>query len=101
MDPAGRVLQWRLLVPVAPGVRPVPLCHALLNRGAAAPRCLSWRGCAGSGLWELPWLAAVSAGRFRLTAGLADSPNRFVTPGVIHPATTHLPTQHRMDPIAL
>lgn len=101
MDPAGRVLQWRLLVPTAPGVRPVPLCHALLNRGTAAPRCLSWCGCAGSGLWEPWWLAAVSAGRFRLAVGLADSPNRFMTPGVTHPAASHLPTLCRMDPTSL
>lgn len=29
---------------------PVPLCCALLNRGTAAPRCLSWCGCRGQAL---------------------------------------------------
>lgn len=32
-----------------PSVCPVPLCHALLNRGTAAPRCLSCCGCVGTG----------------------------------------------------
>lgn len=32
-----------------PSVCPVPLCCALLNRGTAAPRCLSWCACVGTG----------------------------------------------------
>lgn len=95
---SGDFLSPQLLTP---GERPVPLCHALLNRGTAAPRCSSWRGCAGSGLWELRWPTAVSAGRFRLAAGLANSPKSFVTPEVPHLAASHLPTPRRMDPTSL
>lgn len=67
IDPLSRTLQRRLLVPVAAGssVRPVPLCRALLNRGTAAPCCLSCLGCVGSGLGEQRPLSAVPGGRFR------------------------------------
>lgn len=49
-------------------------------------------------LWEPRWLAADSATRFRLTAGLANSPNRFMTPGLTHLAASNPPILYRIPP---
>ena len=55
----------------------------------------------GAGCGSRGWLAAVSAGRFRLAAGLADHPNGFSSPRVTHPAASHIPTPRRMGPTSL